>query len=209
MWVCPILSNAIISCKRALPSYHVKGHLLIDVLNIGGLSKAKSLLPFSSQNIRPVQAFAMGDCGQFKVFGCLQWLTFLKTLPQAYTKKGPMKGMSLNVKNVNRMMHIYYIHSIPIMDGLSGSPLTVLVSEGSVTRRTPVRNKQKTRSICLLTPEHPREASDEHEPNHTSTTNHWSPMVHKVRLMCMSTRTWNQILGLNKQLPITMLFPGS
>ncbi len=41
--------------------------------------------------------------------------------------------------------------------------MVVLVSDGSGTTRTPVRNKQTPKLTCLLRPEHLREASDEHE----------------------------------------------
>ena len=44
-------------------------------------------------------------------------------------------------------------------------PLAVLVSEVSVTSRTPVRNKQTPKLTCLLTPEHLGRARTMHEPD--------------------------------------------
>ncbi len=49
-------------------------------------------------------------------------------------------------------------------------PLAVLVSDGSVTLRTPVRNKQTLKLTCLLTPEHLGRGQTIQEPYHTSTT---------------------------------------
>ena len=57
-----------------------------------------------------------------------------------------------------------------INEGLSLQTMVVLVSVGSGTTRTPVRNKQNPKLTCLLRPEHLREASDEAEPCPNPTT---------------------------------------
>ncbi len=49
--------------------------------------------------------------------------------------------------------------------------MVVLVSEGSGTSRTPVRNKQTLRLICLFTPKHPGRVRTVQELSHTSTIN--------------------------------------
>ena len=49
--------------------------------------------------------------------------------------------------------------------------MAVLMSAGSCTSQTPVRNKQTPRLTCLLRPEHLGQGRTVHEPNHTSITN--------------------------------------
>ncbi len=50
-------------------------------------------------------------------------------------------------------------------------PMGVLVSEGSVTSQTPVRNKERTKSICLLTSKHPASPREETKRADTSLAN--------------------------------------
>ncbi len=87
-------------------------------------------------------------------------------------------------RNRDYMIHtliqpsLWLAHVEPLRQGHSW--LVVLVSEGSGTTRTPVRNKQNPKLTCLWRPEHLREASDEHEPCTNPTT--------QVRPLMCSTR---------------------
>ena len=75
--------------------------------------------------------------------------------------------------------------------------LAVLVSEGSVTSRTPVRNKQTPKLTCLLTPEHLGRGRTVHEPDHTSTTIGYSIYMYVVLCIsvqkgCVELRNWTE-----------------